>query len=100
MVFYRMSEMVERMYGHYEKRMKNKGKKKEEHAYDDALVNQGARGDPLEPPYSPSSFSSSSFEHSHHSHHSVHKASFKKSLLKLDVKFLYLCLMEMLILKR
>jgi hypothetical protein len=25
--------------------------------------------------------------HSHHSHHSSHKASFKKHLLKLDVKF-------------
>ena len=41
MVFYRMSEMVERMYGDYEKRMKKKGKKKEEQADDDALVNQG-----------------------------------------------------------
>jgi hypothetical protein len=29
MVFYRMSKMVERMYGDYEKRMKNKGKKNE-----------------------------------------------------------------------
>ena len=29
MVFYRMSEMVEWMYGDYEDRMKNKGKKKE-----------------------------------------------------------------------
>jgi hypothetical protein len=28
MVFYRMSKMVERMYGDYEKRMKKKGKKK------------------------------------------------------------------------
>jgi hypothetical protein len=25
--------------------------------------------------------------HSHHSYHSIHKASFKKHLLKLDVKF-------------
>jgi hypothetical protein len=67
--------------------MKKKGKKKEAHADDDALVNQGARGDPPEPPSSPSSSSSSSSEHSHHSHHSSHKASFKKPLLKLDVKF-------------
>jgi hypothetical protein len=29
MVFYRMLEMVKRMYGDYEKRMKKKGKKKE-----------------------------------------------------------------------
>jgi hypothetical protein len=87
MVFYRMSEMVKRMYGDYKKRMKKKGKKKEAHAYDDALVNQGAGGDPPEPPSSPSSSSSSSSENSHHSHHSSHKASFKKPLLKLDVKF-------------
>ena len=39
MVFYCMSEMVERMYGDYEKRMKKKGKKKEAHADDDASVN-------------------------------------------------------------
>jgi hypothetical protein len=50
-------------------------------------VNQGAGGDPPEPPSSPSSSSSSSSDHSHHSHHSSHKASFKKPLLKLDVKF-------------
>jgi hypothetical protein len=87
MVFYRMSEMVEQMYGDYEKRIKKKGKKKEEHAYDDASVNQGAGGDPPKPPSLPSNSSSSSFEHSHHSHHSSHKASFKKPLLKLDVKF-------------
>ena len=49
MVFYHMSEMVERMYGDYEKRMKKKGKKKESHEDDDALVNQGAGGEPLEP---------------------------------------------------
>jgi hypothetical protein len=87
MVFYRMSKMVERMYGDHEKRMKKKGKKKEAHANDDASVNQGAGGDPPEPLSSPSSSSSSSSEHSHHSHHSSHKASFKKPLLKLDVKF-------------
>ena len=87
MVFYCMLEMVERMYGDYEKRMKNKGKKKEAQDDDNASVNQGARGDPPEPPSSPSSSSSSSSENSHHSHHSSHKTSFKKSLLKLDVKF-------------
>jgi hypothetical protein len=87
MVFYRMSEMVERMYGYYEKRMKKKGKKKEACVDDDALVNQGAGGDPFERLSSPSSSISSSSEHSHHSHHSSHKASFKKPLLKLDVKF-------------
>jgi hypothetical protein len=87
MVFYHMSEMVERMYGDYEKRMKKKGKKKEIHLDDDAVINQGAGGDPPKPPSSPSSSSSSSSEHSHHSHHSSHKDSFKKPLLKLDVKF-------------
>jgi hypothetical protein len=75
------------MYGDYEKRMKKKSKKKEEQANDNALVNQGSGGDPPEPPSSSSSSSSSSSEHSHHSHHSIHKASFKKPLLKLDVKF-------------
>jgi hypothetical protein len=75
------------MYGHYEKRMKQKGKKKEEHPDDDASVNQGVGGDPPEPLSSPSSSISSSFEHSHHSHHSSHKTSFKKPLLNLDVKF-------------
>ena len=76
--------------------MTNKGKKKEALEDENASMNQGAGGDPLEPPSSPSSSSSSS---SHHSHHSSHKASFKKPLLKLDVKFAYLYLMEMLILK-
>jgi hypothetical protein len=84
MVFYRMSEMVERMYGDYEKRMKKKGKKKEAQVDDNASVNQGVGGDPPEPPSSPSSSSSSSSEHSHHS---SHKDSFKKPLLNLDVKF-------------
>jgi hypothetical protein len=42
------------MYGYYEKRMKNKGKKKEAHADDDALVNQGVGGYLPEPPSSPS----------------------------------------------
>jgi hypothetical protein len=84
MVFYRMSEMVEGMYGDYEKRMKKKGRKKKAQADDNASVNQGDGGDPHEPPSSPSSSSSSSYEHSHHS---SHKASFKKPLLKLDVKF-------------
>jgi hypothetical protein len=50
-------------------------------------TNQEARGDPPELLSSPSSSSSSSSEHSHYSHHSSHKASFNKSLLKLDVKF-------------
>ena len=84
MVFYCMSEMVERMYGDYEKRMKKKRKKNEAHADDNASLNQEARGDPLEPPYSPSSSRSSS---SHHSHHSSRKDFFKKPLSKLDVKF-------------
>jgi hypothetical protein len=75
------------MYGDYEKRMKKKEKIKESHVDDDASVNQGAGGDPPEPPYSPSSSSPSSSENSHHSHHSRHHASFKKPLLKLDVKF-------------
>jgi hypothetical protein len=82
MVFYRIPEMVERIYGDYEKRMKKKGKKKEAQAYDNSSLNQGAGGDPPEPPSSPSSSISSSSEHSHHSHHSIHKP-----LLKLDVKF-------------
>jgi hypothetical protein len=87
MVFYRMSEMVEQMYGDYDKRMKKKGNKNEAHADDDASVNQGSGGDPPEPPSSPSSSSSSSSEHSHHSQHSHDKSSFKKPLLNLDVKF-------------
>jgi hypothetical protein len=84
MLFYCMLEMVERMYGDYENRMKKKGKKNEAPPDDDASVNQGDGGDPPEPPSSPSSFSSSSYDHSHHS---SHKASFKKPLLNLDVKF-------------
>jgi hypothetical protein len=87
MVFYRMLEMVERMYGDYENRMKKKGKKKEAQEDDNASVNQGVGGDPLEPPSSSSSSSSSSSEHSHHSHHSSHKISFKKPLLNIDVNF-------------
>jgi hypothetical protein len=86
-LLYCMSEMVERMYGDYEKRMKKKGKKKEEHVDDDSSVNQGAGGDPSEPPSSPSSSISSSSEHSHHYHHSIHTTSFKKLLLNIDVKF-------------
>jgi hypothetical protein len=53
---------------------------------DNASVNQEAGGDPPDPPSSPSSSSSSSSHHSHHSN-SSHKASFKKPLLNLDVKF-------------
>ena len=79
--------MVERMYGDYKKRMNKKGKKKESHLYDDASINQGVGGDTFDPPSSPSRSSSSSSKKSHHSHHSIHKASFKKPLLKLDVKF-------------
>jgi hypothetical protein len=87
MVFYWMSDMVEQMYGDYEMRMEKKGNKKEGLTYENASLNQGVGGDPPEPPYSPSSFSSSSSNHSHHSHHYNHKYSFKKPLLKLDVKF-------------
>jgi hypothetical protein len=86
MVFYRMSDMVEKMYGGYEKRMENKGNKKEASDDENASVNKGVGGDPLDPPSSPSSSTSSSFDHSHHFHHSIHKDSFKKTLLKLDVK--------------
>ena len=64
--------------------MKKKGNKKEAPPDDDASVNQGVGGDPLEPPSSPSISISSS---SKHFHHSSHKASFKKPLLNLDVKF-------------
>ena len=67
--------------------MKKKGNKKEEHVDDDASVNQGDGGDPPMPPYSPSSSSYSSSNHSHHSQHSNHTTSFKKPLLKLDLKF-------------
>jgi hypothetical protein len=84
MVFYCMSEMVKRIYGDYEKRMKNKWKKKEAQDDDNSSVNQGAGGDPPKPPSSPSSSSSSS---SKHSYHSRHKAYFKKPLLNIDVKF-------------
>jgi hypothetical protein len=75
------------MYGDYEKRMKNKEKKKEVHIDDDASLNQGVGGDPPKLPSSPSSSSSSSSEHSHHSQDSSYKASFNKPLLKLDLKF-------------
>jgi hypothetical protein len=73
MVVYLMSDMVEKMYGDYEKRMKKEENKKEAHADDDASVNQGVGGDPPEPLSSPSSSSSYSFENSHHSQHSNHK---------------------------
>jgi hypothetical protein len=84
MVFYHMSQMVERMYGDYKKRIKKKGNKKEAQDDDNALVNQGVGGDPHEPPSSPPSSSSSSSEHFHNSSHTT---SFNKPLLKLDVKF-------------
>jgi len=80
-------QMVEKIYGDYEKRMEKKGKKKEASVDENASVNQGDGGDLRDPPSSQSSSSSSSFDHSHHSQHSSHKASFKKPLLKLDVKF-------------
>ena len=67
--------------------MKKKENKKEAQDDDDASINQGAGVDPPEPPSSPSSSSSSSSDNSHHSHHFSHKASFKKPLLNLDVKF-------------
>ena len=86
MVFYHMLEMVEQMYGDYGKRMKKKRKKKETQAYDNALLNQEARGDAPKPPFSPSISSSSSSHHYHHSNAS-HKSSFKKPLLNIDVKF-------------
>jgi hypothetical protein len=82
-----MSEMVELMYGDYENRMKNKRNKNEAPPDDDASVNQGDGGDPPEPPSSPSSSSSSCSDNSHHSQHASNKASFKKPLLNLDVKF-------------
>jgi hypothetical protein len=66
--------------------MKKKGKKKESQVDENASVNQGARGDPLEPPSPPSSYISSSSDHSHHSN-ANQKAYFKKKLLELDVKF-------------
>jgi hypothetical protein len=87
MIFYRMSDMVEKLYGDYEKRMAKKGKKKETLTDENASVNQGVGGYPPEPPSSSSSSSSSSSYHSHRSRHSSYKASFKKPLLKLDVKF-------------
>ena len=39
MIFYRMSEMVNRMYGYYEKRMEKKGKKKEASVDENSSVN-------------------------------------------------------------
>jgi hypothetical protein len=87
MVFYCMSDMVEKMYGDYEKRMEKKGKKNEASTDENSSVNQGVVGNPPVPPSSPSSSSSSSSDNSHRSHHSSHKASFKKPLLKLDINF-------------
>jgi hypothetical protein len=89
MVFYRMSDMVERMYRNYKKRMENKGKKKESQADENDSMNQRIGGDPPRPPSSPSSSSSSSYDPSYHSRHSNanHKSSLKKPLLNLDVNF-------------
>jgi hypothetical protein len=99
MVFYRMLDMVKKMYGDYEKRMTKKVKKKEASTYENYLVNQRVGGEPPKPPSSPSSSISSSSDHSNHSHHSSHKYSFKKPLLKIDLKFYLPMFMEMLILK-
>jgi hypothetical protein len=63
------------------------GEEKGSTCNDDASVNKVVGGDPFEPPSSPSSSSSSSSKNSHYSQHSNHKASFKKPLLKIDVKF-------------
>jgi hypothetical protein len=57
--FYRMSDMVEKLFADYEKRVAKKEKKKKDKAEDDAAEDQGIGGDPPEPP-SPSSSSSSS----------------------------------------
>jgi len=78
--------MVKKMYGDHEKRMVKKGKKKKASTDENDSVNQGVGRDPTEPPCSPSSSIFPSTDHSHCSHHSRHKASFKKPLLKLDVK--------------
>jgi hypothetical protein len=84
--FYRMSDMVEKLFADYEKRVEKKEKKKKYKGEDNALVNQENGEDPLEPPYPSSiSISSSSSSHSHHS--SFHPHASKKPLLKLDVKF-------------
>jgi hypothetical protein len=45
MVFYRMLEIVKRMYGDYKKRMEKKGKKNKAQADDNALMNQEVGGD-------------------------------------------------------
>ena len=53
MVFYCLSDMVEKMYGDYEKRMEKKGEKNEASMDENASMNQGDGGDPPEPPSSP-----------------------------------------------
>jgi hypothetical protein len=83
-----MSDMVEKLYADYEKRVAKKEKKKKVKEEDNASVNHGIGGDPPEPPSpSSSSISSSSSSHSHHSYSSFHPSTSKNPLLKLDVKF-------------
>jgi hypothetical protein len=86
MIFYRMLDMVEKLYANYEERVEKKEEKKKAKGEDNASVNHGIGGDPIEP-LSPSSSlnSSSSSSHSHHS--SFHPSTSKNPLLKLDVKF-------------
>jgi hypothetical protein len=60
-------------------------KKNKDKAKDDAIEDQGIRGDPPEPPSPYSSSRSSSSSHSHHSN--LHQNASKKPLLKLDGKF-------------
>jgi hypothetical protein len=87
-----MSDMVEKLYANYNKRVAKKEDKKKVKEEDTTSMNRGIGEDPPEPPtpYSiSSSFSSSSHSHHYkHSHHSsFHPSTSKKPLLKLDVKF-------------
>jgi hypothetical protein len=67
-IFLPMSDMVEKLFADYEKRVAKKEKKKKVKEEDNASVNHGIGGDPPEPPSpSSSSISSSSSSHSHHS---------------------------------
>jgi len=83
---YQISNMVEKMFADYNKRVGKKENKKKAKVEDDAVEDQGIAGDSPEPPYPSSSLSSSSS--SSHSHHSnFHQNALKNPLLKLDVKF-------------
>jgi hypothetical protein len=62
-----MSDMVEKLFVDYEKRVAKKEKRKKPKAYDDATEDQGIGGDPPKPPSLSSSSISSSSSHSHHS---------------------------------